>query len=52
MPDNLQDVNLSSNTFHIRLVFDLVFFKNLNGNLLSGNQMSSESHLSEGSLTE
>ena len=52
MSDDLKDVNFSSDSFHVRLVLDFVFLKDLNGNFFTRDEMSAESYLSEGTLTE
>jgi hypothetical protein len=50
--DYFQNVNFTRNSFHIRLVFDLVFFENFDRHLLSGDQMGSEPNFAESTLTE
>ena len=52
MSDYLQDVDLSRHPVDIRLVLDLVFLKNLDGDLLACDQMRAEAHLTESALAE
>lgn len=52
MSDNLENVNLSRHTFDIGLVFDLIFFQNLDCNFLASDQMSSQSYFTECALSE
>lgn len=52
MPNNLQDMDFTRNSLHIRLVLDLVFFKNFDGYFLTSDQVSSKPHLAESTLTQ
>lgn len=40
MPDNLENVDFSSNPLNVGLVFDLVLLQNFNGYFLTCDQMS------------
>lgn len=48
----LQNVDLSGHPVNIRLVFNLVFLKNLNSYFFACDKMRAEAHLSERSLTK
>jgi hypothetical protein len=48
----LQDVDLSCHPVNIRLVFDLVFLKNLDSDFFACDEMRAEAHLAESALTK
>ena len=50
MPDNLENMDFSSNPLNVGLVFDLVLLQNFNGYFLTSDQMSTQPYFSECSL--
>ena len=52
MSHNFQDVYLSSDPFNIRLILDLVFFKNLYRNLFACQCVCAQSHFAKSSLAK
>ena len=52
MANNLEDVELATNSFHISDFGDLVFLKNFDCDLLLCEKMDSLFNLSEGALTK
>lgn len=52
MSNDLQDMNLSSYTFDIRLVLDFVLLEDFDGDFLAGYQVRAKSDFTEGALSE
>ena len=52
MSDYFQNMNFSGYPFYIRLVFDFIFFKNLDGDFLTSYKMSAQSNFSKSSLAK
>jgi len=52
MSHYLENVNLPSDPFDIRLIFDFIFLENLNCHFLACEYMRPESYLSESALTQ
>lgn len=49
---DLENMNFSRHSLDIRLIFDLVFLQNFDSDLLSCENVSAQSDLAKGSLTE
>lgn len=52
MSDNLQYMYFSSYSFHIALVLNLVFLKDLDGNFFTSDKVSSQSNFTKSSLAK
>ena len=52
MSDDLEDVDFTSDSLHVRLVLDLVLLKYFDSYLFTSDEVSSETNLSEGALTQ
>ena len=52
VPDDLQDVDLSGHSLHVRHVRDPVLLQDLHGHLLSRQNVRAQSHLPERSLPD
>ena len=52
MSHNLENVDLTSDSFNITLIFDFVLFQNLNSNFFAGNQMCSKSYFTKCTLSK
>jgi hypothetical protein len=52
MPNYLEDVDFPGDSLDIRLVFDLVFFKDFDSYFLTSDEVSTEPNFSECSLSK
>jgi hypothetical protein len=50
MPNYFQNVDFSRDSLNIRLIFDFIFFKNLDGNFFACNEMSSQTNFTKCTL--
>ena len=50
--EDLQDADLSCNSFDISLLDDLLFLQGLHGHLLVGGGVDSQAHLAESALSD
>ena len=50
--NNLQNVDFPRHPLHVRLVLYLIFFQNLDGHFLAGDEVSAEPDFSEGALAK
>jgi hypothetical protein len=50
MPDELEDMNLASDPLHISYIHDAFLLQYLHSNLLTSENVSSQLHLTKGSL--
>ena len=52
MSDDFENVDLTSYSFNVRLIFDLVFFKDFDSDLFSCDEMCSQSHFTKRTLSK
>lgn len=52
VPDNLEDLDLPHDSCDVALVLDLVFFQYFDGHFLIGQNMGTDTHLTESTLAD